>query len=98
MSSSLTPEVEFARDKTYFAEHGMNVPIAVGDRVVTKVVDRQLQYVTPMNPNDTNYKVGGIPQIHLIDKQGRIRLVMVGYDDANESKLAKMIETMLAEK
>jgi hypothetical protein len=47
--------------------------------------------------NNTNYKVGGIPQIHLIDKRGRIRLVMVGYDDANEPKLAKMIEDMLKE-
>ncbi len=42
--------------------------------------------------------MGGIPQIHLIDKKGRIRLVMVGYDDANEPKLAKMIEDLLKEK
>ena len=65
----------------------MNVPIAVGDRISA----------TSPNPNDTRYKVGGIPQIHLIDKKGRIRLVMVGYDDANEPKLAKMIEDLLKE-
>ena len=94
----IMPDVEFARDEVYFAEHGMHVPIAVGDRVTAKVVDGQVQYLPARNPNDMNYKVGGIPQIHLIDKQGRIRLVMVGYDDANESKLAKMIEAMLAEK
>jgi thiol-disulfide isomerase/thioredoxin len=84
----LTPEVEFERDRAYFAEHGLDVPIAVGDAMTR----------TAPNPNDAAYKVGGIPQIHLIDKQGRIRLVMVGYDDANEAKLATMIETMLKEK
>jgi len=77
----LTPQAEIERDRRYFAEHGMNVPIAIGGAMP--------------DPNDQNYKVGGIPQIHLIDKQGRIRLVMVGYDDANEPKLAKMIEDML---
>ena len=77
---NLAPQEEFEHDRRYFAEHGMDVPIAVGDR-----------------RNDVNYKVGGIPQIHLIDKLGRIRLVMVGYDDANELKLAKMIEDMLKE-
>jgi hypothetical protein len=84
---NLSPQDEFDRDRTYFAEHGMNVPIAVADQISA----------TAPNSNDTNYKVGGIPQIHLIDKKGRIRLVMVGYDDANEPKLAKMIEDLLKE-
>ena len=77
---NLAPQEEFEHDRKYFAEHGMDVPIAVGDR-----------------KNNVNYKVGGIPQIHLIDKRGHIRLVMVGYDDANEPRLAKMIEDMLKE-
>jgi hypothetical protein len=84
---NLAPQDEFERDRKYYAEHGMDVPIAVGDRIST----------TSPNPNDTHYKVGGIPQIHLTDKKGRIRLVMVGYDDANEPKLAKMIEDLLKE-
>jgi hypothetical protein len=50
------------------------------------------------DPNDESYKVGGIPQIHLIDRKGCIRLIMVGYDDANEPKIAEMIERLLAEK
>jgi len=85
---NITPEVEFERDRKYFVEHEMNVPIAVGDRPTAAAPD----------PNDVSYKVGGIPQIHLVDKQGKIRLVMVGYDDANEPKLAKMIEDLLKEK
>jgi thiol-disulfide isomerase/thioredoxin len=84
---NLAPQEEFERDRKYYAEHGMDVPIAVGDRISAAAP----------NSNDTNYKVGGIPQIHLIDKKGRIRLVMVGYDDANEPKLANMIEGLLKE-
>jgi len=34
----------------------------------------------------------------LIDKKGKIRLIMVGYDDVNEPRLAKMIEDLLKEK
>jgi thiol-disulfide isomerase/thioredoxin len=94
----LDAEAEFARDKTYFAEHGLDVPIAVGDHVTVKSVNGKIEYLPAPDPNDTAYKVGGIPQIHLIDKQGRIRLVMVGYDDANEAKIAKMIEDLLKEK
>ena len=43
------------------------------------------------------YKVGGIPQIMAIDKTGRIRLIMIGYDDANEERLAAFIKSLLAE-
>lgn len=44
------------------------------------------------------YKVGGIPQIVAIDKAGKIRLIMIGYDDANEEKLAAFIKSLLEEK
>jgi thiol-disulfide isomerase/thioredoxin len=83
---NLTPQVEFERNRKYYAEHGMNVPIAVADKPAKG-----------STPNAMNYQVGGIPQIHLVDKKGRIRLVMVGYDDANEPKLAKLIEDLLKE-
>ena len=91
----LTPDQEFDADREYFHEHGMDVPVAVHDSSVQRVNGRAL--INP-NPNDEAYKVGGIPQIQLIDRQGRIRLIMVGYDDANEPKLAKIIEGLLAEK
>lgn len=94
----LTPEVEFERDRAYFAEHHLDVPIAIGDRTPQAVRNADGTFTYQRDPNDANYKVGGIPQIHLIDRQGRIRLVMVGYDDANEAKLSKLIEQLLAEK
>jgi hypothetical protein len=34
----------------------------------------------------------------LIDRKGRIRLIMIGYDDANEEKLGEMIQKLLDEK
>lgn len=92
----LAPEAEFDRDRTYFAHYGLDVPIAVGDQTKREMVNGQPVFTR--DKNDERYRVGGIPQIHLIDKKGVIRLVMVGYDDANEEKLAKMIEAMLKEK
>lgn len=87
MDRPLTAEVEFERDRKYFADEGLDVPIAVGN--LRTAVD---------NPNDAAYKVGGIPQIHLIDRRGRIRLIMVGYDDANETYLESLIQQLLREK
>jgi thiol-disulfide isomerase/thioredoxin len=83
----LAPDDELKRDVTYFQGHHLDVPVAIGDQA-TAAPDR----------NDANYKVGGIPQIHLIDRQGKIRLIMVGYDDANEPKLAGIIAKLIAEK
>ena len=92
----LTPDAEFERDREYFKKEGLAVPIAVSDQVTPKTVNGRPVY-TP-DPNNAAYKVGGIPQIHLIDRQGRIRLIMIGYDDANEPQLAKLIEGLLKEK
>jgi thiol-disulfide isomerase/thioredoxin len=92
---NLTPDQEFERDREYFQKEGMNVPVAVSERSTENVNGRS---VYKPNPNDAAYKVGGIPQIQLIDRKGRIRLIMIGYDDANEARLAKIIESLLAEK
>jgi thiol-disulfide isomerase/thioredoxin len=94
----LTPEVEFERDREYWAHEGLNVPVAVGDRTPPGVRAADGSYTYIEDPNDAAYKVGGIPQIHIIDKQGRIRLIMVGYDDENEASLARLIEKLLKEK
>lgn len=87
MERPLTAEAEFERDRKYWADEGLDVPVAIGD--LSTSVD---------NPNDAAYKVGGIPQIHLIDRKGRIRLIMVGYDDANEAYLESLITQLLREK
>ncbi len=84
----LPADKEIARDREYFGEHGLDVPIAIGRRSDGAQPD----------PNNKAYGVGGIPQIQLIDKKGTIRLIMVGYDRTNEDKLARLIETMVKEK
>lgn len=94
----LTAEVEFEKDREYWAHEGLNVPVAVGDARPLPVRGADGMYVYTKNPNDAAYEVGGIPQIHLIDRHGRIRLIMVGYDDANEAGMATLIEKLLKEK
>jgi thiol-disulfide isomerase/thioredoxin len=83
----LTPEQELEKDRSYFAKHGFD------SRVRIAVADGRLG--RSPNPNDRSYKVGGIPQIHVIDRQGIHRLIMVGYDDANEQRLAALIQRLL---
>lgn len=96
---NLAADAELAKDKTYFAHHELSdVPVAIGPLVTVKVVDGKVVYEPHKDVNDEAYRVGGIPQIMLVDKKGTIRLIMVGYDDANEPKLAKMIEDLLKEK
>jgi thiol-disulfide isomerase/thioredoxin len=95
---NLAPEAEIDRDRAYFAEHGLNVPIAIGDKTPAPTRNEDGSYTYHRDPNMDHYEVGGIPQIQLIDKHGKIRLIMVGYDDANEAKLASFIEGLLKEK
>jgi hypothetical protein len=94
----LAAETEVERDKAYFAGHHLDVPIAIGDKVDIKVENGRTVYLPAPNPNDTAYKVSGIPQIQILDRRGRIRLIMVGYDDANEAKLGELIERLIKEK
>jgi thiol-disulfide isomerase/thioredoxin len=94
----LTPEAEFEKDREYWSHEGLNVPVAVQDQRGRPVQGANGIVAAVPNPNEAAYKVGGIPQIQIIDKQGRIRLIMVGYDDVNEASLSKLIETLLREK
>ncbi len=94
----LAPEVEFERDREYWAHEGLNVPVAVGDDTPPGVRGPDGNYTYQRDPNDAAYEVGGIPQIQILDKNGRIRLIMVGYDDANEAFLSALIEKLLNEK
>ena len=93
----LPPEVELERDREYFTKkEGFDVPVAIGGRTAPEMVNGRPVYKP--DPNFAAYKVGGIPQIHLLDRQGKLRLIMTGYDDENESKLAALIESLLKEK
>jgi thiol-disulfide isomerase/thioredoxin len=90
---NLSPADELAADETYFREHGITFPIAVADMPQEKAGTG----TAAVNANEANYKVGGIPQIMIVDKRGRIRLIMVGYDNNNEERLAGLIGRLLGE-
>jgi thiol-disulfide isomerase/thioredoxin len=45
-----------------------------------------------------DYKVTGIPQVVLIDRQGKVRLVKVGAGDENAKELEQTIKKLIAEK
>ena len=91
---NLTPEQEIERDQKYYAGYGFALPIAIGPPSSIILDGRpKLQE----DPTENAYAVGGIPQINVIDRKGNIRLVMIGYDDANEEKLASFIRTLLKE-
>jgi len=92
---NLAPAEELAAITEYFPKHGVTAPVAVSENIPP--VTENGRTIRKVNVNDASYKVGGIPQIQLIDKQGRIRLIMVGFDEANEAKMAALIEKLLKE-
>jgi len=92
---NLMPADEMAAIRDYFPKHGIVWPVAVSDNLPP--VMENGRPVRKPNVNDANYKVAGIPQIHIIDRKGIIRLIMIGFDDANEPRLTAMIQRLLAE-
>jgi len=92
---NLTPADELAAITEYFLKHGIIAPIAVADDVPPMTENGRA--IRKVNVNDASYKVSGIPQIQLIDKKGNIRLIMIGFDEANEATMAALIERLLKE-
>ena len=90
---NLAPADELAAIRDYFPQHGIVWPIAVSDDI-TMVMENG-RPARKVNVNDANYKVSGIPQIHIIDRKGVVRLIMIGFDEANEARLAAIIGRLL---
>lgn len=90
---NLSPEQEVAADRDYFGkEHALPFPVAINPpaKPVTG------QYLQPKP--DTDYRVGGIPQIMIIDKKGIIRQIVTGWDQGNTERFSKLIEKLITEK
>ncbi len=92
---NLDPAAELVADEEYFGgEHGIRFPIAVADQPSTpKPGERYIP-----NPNDDRYKVGGIPQTVIIDKNGTIRRILTGWDTGNAQRLPVLLADLLKEK
>jgi thiol-disulfide isomerase/thioredoxin len=100
---NLAPADEIAALKTYFPLHGLTTPLAIGPYAMVPsdapvAPGTAPKMIRKIDPNDANYKVSGIPQIQLIDKKGNIRLIMIGYDTANDARMADLVGRLLAEK
>ncbi len=90
---NLTPEQEIAADKEYFgSEHKVPFPVAI-NRPLNAAGGGAGQPKT-----DTDYQVGGIPQIMIIDQQGIIRQIVTGWDHGNTARFSAYIEKLLAER
>ena len=88
----LNPEQEVAADRVYFGtEHALQFPVAINSPV--KPVAGKFLQPKP----DTDYRVGGIPQIMLIDKRGIIRQIVTGWDQGNTERFSKFIDQLLRE-
>jgi len=92
---NLAPADELVAIKEYFPQHGIVFPMAVSDNIPTTMENGKP--VRKVNINDANYKVAGIPQIHIIDRKGVVRLIMIGYDEANEGRLATLIARLVGQ-
>ena len=95
-AKALTPDAELARDRTYFAKHLPAVPIAIGNQVTITTDGKTTVYSPARDPNHLNYRVGGLPQFYLIDREGRVRFMLSGYGNDSEAKLLKMVRTLIA--
>jgi thiol-disulfide isomerase/thioredoxin len=90
----LSPEAEIAADQKYYTEHH-GLPFKV---IIQRVAPRTANAQAPAEEtNETRYFVGGIPQIMVIDKKGIVRLIMIGWDPANDARLTRLLERLLAE-
>jgi len=94
---NLKPEDEIAADRDYFlGKYKLPFKVAIEQRM--NFSDR-----TPAGEsarkefNQSKYRVGGIPQIMLIDRQGIVRHILVGWDPANEEMVMREIDRLLKE-
>ncbi|MEO7998994.1 MAG: TlpA disulfide reductase family protein [Gemmatimonadaceae bacterium] len=90
---NLNEAQEIAADKEYFGkEHAVPFPVAINAQI------KQTGNAFVQPKPDTDYRVGGIPQIMIVDKHGIIRQIVTGWDQGNTERFSKFIDQLLAEK
>jgi len=94
--SGLTPDEEMAANREYYSEHH-KLPLKIAVEPQLDYADRAAAEAARRATNEGRYQVGGIPQIVLLDKQGTIRQILIGWDPANEARITKLIEQLLNE-
>lgn len=91
----LSAEEELAADREYFVNHH-RIPFKISiEPQRVPVPDAPAPAAGGRTWTEERYFVSGIPQIVILDKQGIIRRVMVGWDPANEARVNQLIEELL---
>ena len=89
----LTPEQEVEADRAYYGkEHELPFKVAVNTIPKATATARFQQPKA-----DEDYRVGGIPQIIIIDRRGVIRQIVTGWDQGNTKRIGDLIERLLKE-
>ena len=82
----LSPEQEVEADRVYYTQvHALPFRIAISPRAT----GNQEPAV------DAAYRVGGIPQIVILDRAGTIRQMVTGWDQGNTKRIGDYIEHLL---
>lgn len=82
----LTAEQEVEADRAYYTqEHALSFRIAISPRPTGQ----------PMPAVDAAYRVGGIPQIIIVDRAGVIRQIVTGWDQGNTKRIGDYVERLL---
>ena len=90
---NLTPEQEIAADRVYFT-HEHELPF----RIAVNAPARNERGMANGQPQvDRDYRVGGIPQIAIVDKRGVIRQIVTGWDQGNTKRIGELIAQLLKE-
>lgn len=92
----LKPEEEMTANREYYLEHH-KLPFTIAVEPRLDFSDQAAAEATRRETNEGKYFVGGIPQIVLLDKQGVVRQILIGWDPANETRVTKLIEQLLKE-
>src|SRR5262245_28423535 len=88
----LTPEQEIEADRAYYGqEHALPFKVAVN------TIPRPQTGTMQLPKADEDYRVGGIPEIVIIDRRGVIRQIVIGWDQGNTKRIGDLIERLLKE-
>jgi thiol-disulfide isomerase/thioredoxin len=92
--AALTPQQEMAYDTAYFfGEHHLPVTLAISAPDTHE--DTEGRVVAATTGNDQAYQVRAIPQTVVIDKQGIVRAILVGWSPANEGRITALVRGLL---
>jgi len=79
---NLTEEQEFAKMKDFIAEKGEPWPMVFGDRTT----------------NGGNYGVSGIPHWAVLDREGKVAFIQIGYSPELFKGFRKKVEELVGKR